>query len=190
MTDQDRAEWFTLWQKLCRRFNRSVEPEEASDYLAYLESVGLDMVQIRRAVESAWATREFFPRPADFMAGEASVGWTALRELAAKWSPQLSPDDARVYLAAVPERSMRALRSLGGLDALQTARDFPKLRREYLDAFDRTLVEDSTRGLTALPAGDQVELPLIAPKARAKPGPARVAEVVGMIGWEGVEIVE
>lgn len=132
-----------LWSRLCRRFSRKVDNEEMADYLAYLEAVGLDTEQVTRAIEAVWATREFFPRPADFLAGEASGGWTAIRAFASKWTPYLSSDDARLLLAAIPPRALKAMQSLGGIDVVKEAKDYARMRREYFDAFDRVLIEES-----------------------------------------------
>lgn len=141
----DPGTWFNVWSRLCRRFGRQFSNEEAADYLAYLEARGMTTETALGAAEAVWATREFFPRPADFLAGEATAGWVAILEFAEKWTRHLSGDDARALLAAIPERAKRALDALGGMDVVRNAKDLSRTRRDYFEAFDRALMGESTR---------------------------------------------
>lgn len=71
----DPAEFFTnVWTPLCRRFGKDLgQTDEAALYLEYLNA-RLSEEQIRGAARALWATREFFPRPADFvLAAHAGV---------------------------------------------------------------------------------------------------------------------
>lgn len=58
--------WWELWSRLCKRFRREIDAEEAALYLDYI-GLRLSGRQIEEAAQALWATREFFPRPVDFV---------------------------------------------------------------------------------------------------------------------------
>lgn len=137
----DRDVFAEVWARLCRRFGRKVEPAEISDYLAYLDVCGLTTEAFVAAAEAAWATREFFPRPADFLAGESLTGWRALQALAGVG--QYEPDKIKAARAAVPMRAWRAIQSIGGVDAIREARDIGYVRRDFLNAYEAAVQEEA-----------------------------------------------
>lgn len=145
------------WERICRRFRQTSDPQMGADYLAYLNNAGLTTEAFLAQTEAVWAVREFFPRPADFLAGEAATGWTAILEFARRWSVHLSADDARALVGAIPPRAKAALDSLGGVDVVRGAKDTPRIRREFFDAFESVVVEESTR-MALLPAKPQLAL--------------------------------
>ncbi len=132
----DGAKFWPMWQRICKRFGRTADKSEAADYLEYLDSFGLTTEEAVAEARQVWATREFFPRPADFLQGEAAHGWSTICEFADRWSTYMSADDARILLAAVPLRAKLAIESLGGFDIVRKSRDLPRLRRDYFAAFD------------------------------------------------------
>lgn len=149
-----------VWDRLCRRFNRKHDPLELADYLDYLDGSGLSTEEFVAAADAAWATREFFPRPADFLAGEGIRGWKALLELC-EISPHAEYDDdgedrnARARLnarKAIPARAWRAIQAIGGTDMIRNARDLSYVRREYLNAYEAQVQEDAM-GSARLPEG-------------------------------------
>lgn len=141
----DVGAFIVIWTRLCRRFGRTVDNDEALDYLAYLEKAGMDTASVSAAAEAVWATREFFPKPADFLSGEAAIGWTAIQYHATHYHRETSGDDARELLARIPPRALAAIKALGGLDIVkQTGRDrVPRLRKDYFEAFASVVIEES-----------------------------------------------
>lgn len=148
----DREVFAAVWERLCRRFNRDVNHDESLDYLTYLDASGLDTEAFMQAAEAAWATREFFPRPADFLAGESLRGWRALRELAG--TSQYEPDKLKAARAAIPKRAWQAIQAIGGVDAIREARDVSYVRREFLSAYEAQ-VQEEAMGLERRPSIEQ-----------------------------------
>lgn len=134
--------WWRTWEKLCKRFKREPEQEEAGDYLTYLEGGGFDTEGAIRAAEVCWATREFFPRPADFVSIEAATGWRAILAWEAVSKPHEAASVVIAARNAVHPRSMRALNAIGGLDALRGKMATALVREHYLDAFEHVVIED------------------------------------------------
>jgi hypothetical protein len=137
----DRDVFAEVWAKLCRRFGRKVDPAEISDYLGYLDGSGLTTEAFVAAAEAVWATREFFPRPADFLAGESLTGWRALCELAT--TNQYEPEKIIAARSKVPPRAFKALTAIGGTDLIREARDLSYVRREYLSAYEAQVQEEA-----------------------------------------------
>jgi hypothetical protein len=69
----DKHAFWAAWERLCRRFGRELDKDEAEDYHNYLDNQ-LDTEAFLAAARKLWASREFFPRPDDFV--EASAGST------------------------------------------------------------------------------------------------------------------
>jgi hypothetical protein len=67
----DRHEFWAAWERLCRRFGRDLDKDEARDYHGYLDPQ-LDTEEFLDAARKLWASREFFPRPDDFL--DAATG--------------------------------------------------------------------------------------------------------------------
>lgn len=144
----DKHTFAAWWQRLEARFG---ETQGADAYLAYLESQGLETQDFASAAASVWATSRFFPRPADFLLVQAGAAWAAVLKHAASLVPPVSSreawDDAR---AAIPERAFKALGTIGGPVALRECSDLARFRRDFLDAFERAVIEDA-RGSFQLP---------------------------------------
>lgn len=130
-----------IWERLCRRFGRDVNLEESADYLTYLDACDLTTEAFVAAADAAWATREFFPRPADFLAGESLTGWRALQALAS--AGQYEPEKIRAARANVPPRAWKAIQAIGGVDAIREARDLGYVRRDFLNAYEATVQEEA-----------------------------------------------
>lgn len=64
MIEKDRFN--RVWKHLCQRFNRDPNPSEAVLYLQWL-SPQMNTEAFEEAARHLWATREFFPRPIDFL---------------------------------------------------------------------------------------------------------------------------
>ena len=69
----DKREFWSAWESLCRRFRRELDKDEAAEYHGYL-SPQLDTEAFLIAARKLWASKEFFPRPDDFL--EAATGST------------------------------------------------------------------------------------------------------------------
>lgn len=137
----DRSVFAEVWGRLCRRFNRSVDSQEIDDYVGYLDASGLTTEAFVAASEAAWATREFFPRPADFLAGQSLTGWRALQALAA--CGQYEPEKIVAARANVPARAWKAVQAIGGVDAIREARDVSYVRREFMSAYEAQVQEEA-----------------------------------------------
>lgn len=77
----DKPAFADEWKRLCKRFNRQLDQDEARDYFDYL-SPQIDTDAFVSAARKLWASREFFPRPDDFL--EAANGTTEA-EAAEQW---------------------------------------------------------------------------------------------------------
>lgn len=141
----DPAAWYLIWGRLCRRFNREVNPEEAGDYLAYLEKAGMNTASVTAAAEAVWATREFFPKPADFLSGEATIGWRAIQEWGRDYHREIGGAGADALMARIPARAKEAINAIGGLHLVKTIdpAKMPMLRKQYMEAFASVVVEES-----------------------------------------------
>jgi hypothetical protein len=152
-----------VWGRLCRRFRRDLDATEGADYLAYLNKAGMGTEDFLAQAEAVWATREFFPRPADFLEGEALAGWRALLKLSEM--PRGDPDWWN-WRDDVPKRAWRAMSVVGGYQTIASAKNIVALRRAYLDAFAGVLIEESTnpeafaaeKNLSSLPSPQYVPL--------------------------------
>lgn len=132
----DREVFAQVWGRLCRRFNREPDAAELQDYLEYLDASGLTTEAFVAAAEAAWATREFFPRPADFLGAESGTGWRALLKMAKEVHRAPDLEAWKLLRATVPDRSWEAISALGGLDVIRQTKDLVFLRREYLNAYE------------------------------------------------------
>jgi hypothetical protein len=182
------AAFADVWQRLCKRFNRPIDLDEADDYLRFLEAAELTTDEIIAGAESCWATREFFPRPADFLAAQASAGWIAAMRWAQEWSPQLDAERARELTSRLDPRTKRALEAIGGIDQLREGRgNTTYTRSAFFDAFERTVLEDAQQRARskAIKAAHVAQLPaandrllgagaLIGIELARKVGPERV----------------
>ena len=66
--------FMACWPRLCVRWGRTVGREEAALYYRFL-SARMDTEEFEIAAEMLWATREFFPKPADFVAAGPITEW-------------------------------------------------------------------------------------------------------------------
>lgn len=185
----DSAKFWPEWQRICKRFGRTAEASEAGDYLEYLDACGLDTQQAVEAARMVWATARFFPRPSDFLQGEAAAGWTLIQEYAHRqFAPHNLSAPAPAELAsqlreAIPSRSRAAILALGGYRVVHEARDLPKIRREYFDAFEQVVVEE-----TMVPRLKAPETQLALPrKFQIDDGPSRI-DVALLKQLAGIEV--
>jgi hypothetical protein len=137
----DAEQWWSEWVRVCRRFGREAEPREAADYMAYLDDAGMSTWTALAALHTAWATREFFPRPADLLGPEAALGWTRLLAMAGRPQAQYTGDSFRAARETVPDRAWAALMQIGGLDAIRNSHDLAKTRADYLRVFEANVQE-------------------------------------------------
>jgi hypothetical protein len=166
----DKREFWAAWQGLCKRFNRPPDADEASEWHDYL-SPQLSTEEFQTAARKLWASREFFPRPDDFL--DAARGTTEA-EAADQWElcrRVMSGD--RSALEAMTPAGQKTVRLLGGIDALrQTPLDEVHFRRaEFLRLYD-SAEEIARREQGALPWGpeDSRRLKAAAPHLRLLEG--------------------
>ena len=137
----DRDVFAEVWGRLCRRFNRKLDTAELDDYVTYLDASGLTTEEFVAASEAAWATREFFPRPADFLAGECVRGWRALIDMVR--IGQYDHDKLKTARLAIPKRAWEAIHTIGGLDVVRNAKDLSYVRREFIHAYEARVQEEA-----------------------------------------------
>lgn len=124
------------WEMICRRWRRAdaqgrlaVDHLEADDYHRFLSPLMGDE-EFTAACRAVWATREFFPRPCDFLLVAAGGEWgLVLRCLDARRGKTAWHEEWR----ALSERGRGACTALGGMDALLAAfdRDPVRLRQAW-----------------------------------------------------------
>ena len=124
------------WKALCRRFGRSRDNEEALEHHAYL-SGAMTTSEFVKSARHVWATREFFPRPADFLIVAGGLEWAELIRIRAKDAAQTRPW-ANAYEQALSDRGRAAVKLLGGLDIVVGLyeRDPIRARNEFLSAYE------------------------------------------------------
>lgn len=135
-----------------RRFGHDLHEDEVTRYHDYL-SERMSTDQFRDACRAVWATREFFPRPADFVEVTAGREWRTVIEAIGAHNP---PHDSGWIILhdRASERSVEAVRALGGLPSLVTVydRDPIRARKVWMEAYKTAVVEDA---MDALPSGDR-----------------------------------
>ena len=137
-----------VWTKLCHRFGRSVDNDEAADYLVYLEDNDTTTDDLLRAATKAWATREFFPRPVD-LASE-SIGARALAE----WEICEAVMEGRSgAFERLSDTGRKLVRLLGGETILRQTQleNVVHVRREWLKLYADTEEIMAREASTALP---------------------------------------
>lgn len=122
------------FNRLRRRFNLGPDDEQAGDYYRYLSGV-LTLEETLAAMQALWATREFFPRPADFVLAFAPAEWRKVQDCMERWHEE---DSRKALLAALSPRTLAACRALGGPGDMRLQADVLRLRqafeREYVNA--------------------------------------------------------
>ena len=132
----ERERFFEVWERLCVRFNRDTEGE-AAEYYRWL-STQMTTDEYVAAATKLWATREFFPRPIDFVdAMRPSVSAEAFRqwELVYKQATRESTDG----WMHMDDLCKRAVSTVGGIDGVthaspsQIAVLYDRFSRAYRD---------------------------------------------------------
>ncbi len=141
-----------VWIRLCRRFGRDMQTDEAASYRAYLDDVGMTTDAFLAAAGQLWATREFFPRPADFLLVRIAQDWRWLQLVLDAYNPPGGQWNAELW-DGLSIRGQEAVRFLGGLRAVkdQAQRDPARLFERFRDAYHLVVVEQSAK-TRALPA--------------------------------------
>ena len=147
----DKQAFAEEWRRMCKRFNRELDPEEANDFYRYL-SPQMDTETFQEASQRLWAAREFFPRPDDWV--EASrVSCEALA--ASEWElcQWVMRGDLKA-LARMSDTGRRTIRLMGGVDALRNSKvDEAHYRRaEFLRLYPTADEVERRESGTALPA--------------------------------------
>jgi hypothetical protein len=136
MTASDASVFAAAFNKLRRRFNLGPDDEMAADYFEYL-SGALSLDETLRAMQSLWATREFFPKPADFVLAYAPVEWRKVQDCMEAWNTE-GGKLRQQFLSVLSPRSLAACRALDGVGTMCEATDRVRLKerweREYAQA--------------------------------------------------------
>jgi hypothetical protein len=75
-----KALFMKVWEAMEKRFGEQ-PPGSAGDYLSFLDLLLTDE-EFTEAGRAVWATREFFPRPADFLMVRQGRDWALVQEAA------------------------------------------------------------------------------------------------------------
>jgi hypothetical protein len=146
----DQAIFKSAWAILCERFDR-----QRSDTLmmAYYKVLApqLSTSQFQAACARIFVDREFFPRPADFLAEvrpdprlAATTQWEAVQELMRGETADLDPTAKRVVRALGGTAKLRNT----SLDAVQyVRRDFMALYADLSTNHDAARIEPTAEGL-------------------------------------------
>lgn len=164
------------WVQLCERFRMtgSKEPSETMvrRYYEYLNQ-RLSTEEFQKAAARIYSEAEFFPKPADFVAGTAAEidlevaaldAWDDVTRLLRDFSNPLSSLDA-------PAR--RAVEVMGGLRAIGgsvSGLDFR--RREFIEHYQRFAAAIERDPMHALPPDERRSLTRGADPERLQIGPA------------------
>lgn len=140
------------WTLLCERFNR--EPSRALA-LAYYKilSPQMDTDAFRAAANRIFRGHEFFPRPADFLEGDAEAraltAWEQTHRLMRGFATadQLDPEARRVVRLLGGERKLRNT----PLDAVQY------VRRDFLKLYGEAAAIAAREGRPQIEAGEEAK---------------------------------
>jgi alkylation response protein AidB-like acyl-CoA dehydrogenase len=112
----DKHEFFAGWKSLCRRFNREVDADEAREYWEYL-SPQMETDAFRMASRKLWASREFFPRPDDFLTSVQPSSEAAALE---QWELCERVMSGEVHvMERMTAAGQKTVRLMGGIDRLR-----------------------------------------------------------------------
>jgi hypothetical protein len=137
------------WKRLCVRFGRKVDSEEAADYHEYLsEQLGTE--DFLAACRTLWATATFFPRPADFVLVGAADDWSRVLGAVEKYTPPQA-EWVQPWRSLSP-RARAACDQIGGISAMRAIyeRDVLRLRTAWEKAYEQEVGRDALK----LSAGD------------------------------------
>ena len=116
-TANDAAVFAQAFNRLRRRFLLAPDDEVAADYYAYLSGV-LSLDQMLTAMGGLWATREFFPKPADFVLAFAPAEWARVQEAMDHWNDN-GGHDRGALLEWLSPRARAACHALGGIGSMR-----------------------------------------------------------------------
>ena len=158
----NRTTFATAWRKLEGRFGKQ-PPGAAADYLGYLSEI-LTEQEFQCAWRAVWSSREFFPRPDDFLMVRQGQDWEKLQR--AVVLARRKEDWVPVFDSMTPA-GQKGIQALGGIfvvsDQMQKAPAFLRkdFRAEYETAVQTIAIEN------ALPPGDtETALPEVTPESR------------------------
>lgn len=148
-----------VWQALCQRFDHDVDLDEAQAYMDYLDTLGMEEDDFLQAAGRVWATREFFPRPVDFVLAAHAGLLSQIRKSALAWSKH-----ERGWLAMAGGKdsmAMEVVRSLGGMDqAMKLLDRGPDVFRREVEAhLDQVLMSKDHLPALGGPSGEVGTLP-------------------------------
>lgn len=138
------------WKRLEDRWGKQAAGA-AKDYREFLDPL-MDDEEFHAAAKAVWATREFFPRPADFLAVKRDECWSSIKTIAqdaATLRRSLSgpEEDESPYhkrlkawperLRALPLAAQIAVDALGGVFTISdSSADTMRMRRDFFSAFE------------------------------------------------------
>lgn len=111
------AVFAAAFNRLRRRFLLSPDNEVAADYYAYLSGV-LSLDEMLTAMGGLWATREFFPKPADFVLAFAPAEWACVQHAMEHWNDNGGHLRAAL-LTPLSARAKAACHALGGIGSMR-----------------------------------------------------------------------
>ena len=159
----DKTTFTAGWRILEDRFGK--QPTGAAlDYLTFLSPLLTD-AEFTAAARAVWASREFFPRPNDFLLIREGQDWARVQEAADLARQKL--DWAPVFKAMTPPAQM-AIKALGGIFVVaeQMNRNPAFVRKDFGSEYG--VAATTIAAETALGSGALTEVagPEVTPESR------------------------
>jgi len=147
-----KALFMEAWKGLERRFGEQ-SSGSAANYLTYLSPM-MEDEEFTEAARAVWASREFFPRPADFLMVRQGTDWRKAQEavdLASK-----KEDWSHLFRSMSPSGQM-TIKSIGGIFCLYEGlqRNPSQARKDFGREYEMAITTMAIQ--TALPAGEKTK---------------------------------
>lgn len=146
-----------VWEVLCDRWGRQCDDRESAFYYKWLLQRGMDYEGFVAAAETLWATKQFFPRPVDFLLVAAGREWGRVITLLGT-----AGETERIEsYNALSQRAKDALNLLGGSEGLNRLA-VPRAREAFLESFASVVTAEALVDPGALTSLNRSQRPAVA----------------------------
>lgn len=151
------------WEKLEARFGKQ-PPGMASDYKAHLSEL-MEEDEFIAATRAVWSTREFFPRPADFLLVRLGSDWRKLQRVVEMFRRK---EDWSVLYRSISNAGRESIELLGGVFAIaeRFQASVGYLRKDFGSEYENavSMMAAESNSLPGAPVIDA--LPEVTPESR------------------------